>query len=63
LRWGSRDTPLDISDDGLEIIANGATNRPFTGSAVFTNGTREITETYLSGFLYSVTTNQLEAAP
>lgn len=59
LRWGAPDTPLDISDDGLEIISGGATNRPFTGSAVFTNGTREVVETYLSGFLYTTATNEV----
>lgn len=59
LKWGAPDTPLDISDDGIEIVSGGTTNRPFTGSAVFTNGTREVIETYLSGFLYTTATNEV----
>jgi hypothetical protein len=37
------------------------TNAPYTGSVVFTNGTVETTETYLSGFLYTSVTNIVEA--
>lgn len=61
LKWGSADTPLDISDSGLEIAANGVTNRPYTGSVTYTNGAAETVETYLSGFLYTTVTNAVEA--
>lgn len=63
LGWGAPDTPLDVSDDGIEIVSGGVTNRPYTGSVVFTNGQHEVTETYLSGFLYAAATNQLEGTP
>ena len=59
LRWGAPDTPLDVSDDGIEIVSGGVTNRPYTGPAVFTDGSHEVTETYLSGFLYAVITNEV----
>jgi len=61
LKWGTADTPLDIADTGLEIVSGGTTNAPYTGSVVFTNGTVETTETYLSGFLYTSVTNIVEA--
>lgn len=61
LKWGAADTPLDIADTGLEIVSGGTTNAPYTGSVVFTNGTVETTETYLSGFLYTSVTNIVEA--
>lgn len=60
LKWGTADTPLDIADAGLELACGGETNAPFTGSVVFTNGTIETTETYLSGFLYTSVTNAVE---
>jgi len=63
LEWGTPDTPLDISDAGLEIISGGETSRPFTGEITATNMPFEITRVYLSGFLHRITTNQLEAAP
>lgn len=61
LKWGTPDKPLDISDDGLEIAAGGVTNTPYTGPVVYTNGAVETVETYLSGFLYTVMTNAVEA--
>ena len=61
LKWGTADTPLDIADTGLEIVSGGTTNAPYTGSVVYTNGTVETTETYLSGFLYTSVTNIVEA--
>lgn len=61
LKWGTADTPLDIADAGLEIVSGGTTNAPYTGSVVYTNGTVETTETYLSGFLYTSVTNIVEA--
>ena len=61
LKWGTADTPLDIPDAGLELVCGGETNAPYTGSVVFTNGTIETTETYLSGFLYTTVTNTVEA--
>lgn len=61
LKWGTADTPLDIPDAGLELVCGGKTNAPYTGSVVFTNGTIETTETYLSGFLYTTVTNTVEA--
>ncbi|MDD3584196.1 MAG: hypothetical protein PHG74_09290 [Kiritimatiellae bacterium] len=63
LKWGTPETPLDISDAGLEIISGGETNRPFTGSVTTTNFPHEITEVYLSGFLHHITTNHLETPP
>ncbi|MFA7098284.1 MAG: hypothetical protein WC383_17600 [Gammaproteobacteria bacterium] len=63
LEWGTPETPLDISDAGLEIISGGETNRPFTGEITVTNMPHEITRVYLSGFLHCIITNQLEAAP
>jgi len=61
LKWGTADTPLDIADTGLEIVSGGTTNAPYTGSVVFTNGSIETVETYLSGFLYTSVTNAVEA--
>ena len=61
LKWGTADTPLDIADTGLEIVSGGTTNAPYTGSVVFTNGSVETVETYLSGFLYTSVTNAVEA--
>jgi hypothetical protein len=60
LKWGTPETPLDISDAGLEIISGGETNRPFTGSVTTTNFPHEITEVYLSGFLHHITTKEAE---
>lgn len=60
MRWGTPDTPLDIDDAGLAIVSNGKTNAAYTGSVAYTNGALEITETYLSGFLYKTTTNAVE---
>jgi len=64
LRFGAPDTPLDIPDAGLRIIAGGVTNTPYTGSVFLTNTTDgaavEIVEAYLSGFLYTTVTNALE---
>jgi hypothetical protein len=60
LKWGTPETPLDISDAGLEIISGGETNRPFTGSVTTTNFPHEITEVYLSGFLHHITTKKVE---
>lgn len=59
LKWGSPDTPLDIPDAGLEMVINGVTKSPYTGSVTLTNGTAETVEAYLSGFLYTVTTNEV----
>lgn len=59
LRWGTPDTPFDIPDDGLELICGGSTNRPFTGSVSVTNGQLETVRTFLSGFLYTVATNEV----
>lgn len=59
LKWGTADTPLDIADAGLELVCNGVTNTPYTGSVTFTNGTLETVEIYLSGFLYTVSTNEV----
>lgn len=63
MKWGTPDGPLDIPDDGLEVIFGGETNRPYTGVVVCTNGSTESVETYLSGFLYKTITNHLEETP
>lgn len=65
MKWGTDDTPLDIPDAGLELVCNGVTNVPFTGSVAWTNEalTEAVTETYLSGFLSTVATNQIGGVP
>lgn len=62
LKWGSSDSPLDVSDAGLELVADGVARQPYTGSVAWTNGQDEVVETYLSGFLYVTTTNQVEVS-
>jgi len=61
LKWGTADTPLDIPDAGLELVYDGMTNAPFTGTVSFTNGSVGTVETYLAGFLYTSVTNAVEA--
>lgn len=63
LKWGTPSVPFDIPDAGLEIVTPGATNLAYTGEVAFTNAQAEIVETYLSGFLYHTTTNQIGSAP
>lgn len=60
LRWGAPGNPLAIPDAGLELACGGQTNAPYTGSVVITNGANELTESYISGFLLTTTTNVLE---
>jgi hypothetical protein len=55
--FGSPSIPLALSDAGLELIVGSLTNRPFTGSDVYTDGTHVVTDTYLSGLLYTSATN------
>lgn len=63
LKFGAPGIPLDIPDAGIALICSGVTNYPYTGSVTWTNAadTEAVTETYLSGFLYTTTTNLLEA--
>lgn len=65
MMWGTDDTPLDIPDAGLELVCGGITNVPYTGSVTCTNAaqTEAVTKTYLSGFLYTVATNQIGGVP
>lgn len=59
LRWGAPNTPLDIPDEGLELVSGGVTNIPYTGSVTTTNAGIEKIRTFLSGFLYTVVTNEV----
>lgn len=59
LCFGTPDTPFDISDEGLEFIDDDVSSVPFTGSVTTTNNTSEIVRTFLSGFLYTVSTNEV----
>ena len=63
LKFGAPGTPLDIPDAGFQIIAGGVTNTPFTGAISYTNAQNVITETYLSGMLYTVATNAIGGTP
>lgn len=61
LKFGAPGAPLDIPDAGLNLVCGSATNSPYTGSVTWTNATltEAVTEVYLSGFLYTSTTNAL----
>lgn len=64
---GAPGYPLDISDAGLRLIRAGQTNEAFTGSVVYTNAagpvSNRITEAYLAGTLYLITTNAIGETP
>ena len=59
MRNGAPGYPLDVDDAGITIIKAGETNDAFTGSVVYTNAPNVITETYLSGTLYLISTNSI----
>lgn len=59
MKFGADGYPLDIADAGICVISGGETNTAFTGSVAYTNGSTETIETYLSGTLYTVTTNEV----
>ena len=67
MRIGAPGYPLDIADAGLRLIRAGTTNDAYTGSVAYTNVAGSvsnlITEAYLSGTLYLITTNSIGGTP
>lgn len=63
MKIGTPDTPLDIDDAGIFLTVAGVGTEAFTGPVVFTNilgaVSNCITETYLAGTLYQITTNSI----
>lgn len=60
---GAEDYPLNISDAGISLTTSNGTFEAYTGSVAYTNAvgavSNLITETYLSGTLYQITTNSI----
>ena len=67
MRIGAPGYPLDIADAGLRLIRSGTTNDAYTGSVVYTNVvgavSNRVTEAYLAGTLYLITTNSIGGTP
>ena len=60
---GAAGYPLDIADAGINMITNGVSAEAYTGEVAYTNVagviSNLITETYLAGTLYQITTNSI----